>query len=81
MKYEKLTIDNFDMIVKRLPMETAKEALRQIREEECYAIINRGILWYNTLTEEQKTELLSWYDEWKDVTETFVKPKRPEWIR
>lgn len=81
MKYQKLTIDNFALVVKCLPKETAKEALRQIREKECYSIINRGILWYNTLTEEQKAELLAWYDEWKDVTETFVKPKRPEWIK
>lgn len=57
------------------------EELRQQREEECFSIINRGALWYNTLTEEQLTELQTWYKAWLDVTETKIVPKKPIWIK
>ena len=56
------------------------EVFRTKREEECFLIINRGQLWYNTLTEEQLAELQTWYKDWLDVTETKVIPQKPSWI-
>lgn len=60
--------------------EQEKKQLRRLRESECFKIVNRGILWYNTLTEEQKQELDAWYHQWLDVTETLVIPENLEWI-
>lgn len=57
------------------------EDLRQQREVECFSIINRGALWYNTLTEEQLADLQNWYKAWLDVTETRVIPVKPSWIK
>ena len=54
--------------------------LRRRREAECFPIINRGQLWYDTLTEEQKVELKEWYIAWLDVTDTLVVPNKPDWI-
>ena len=63
--------------------------LRHRRENECFEFINRGVLWYNTLTEDQRLELDKWYKEWLDVTDRYVEgidieaiiPKKPEWIK
>lgn len=54
-----------------LTKEEVLDLLRTRREEECFLIINRGILWYNTLTDEQKLELDKWYKEWLDITDTY----------
>lgn len=57
-----------------IPKLTQKEILdilRSRRESECFQIINRGVLWYNTLTEEQRLELDKWYKEWLDITDTY----------
>lgn len=54
--------------------------LRRRREIECFPIINRGQLWYETLTEKQKTELKNWYSAWLNVTETLIIPDKPEWL-
>ena len=54
--------------------------LRSQREKVCFSYINRGYLWYNRLTEEQKGDLDTWYQAWLDVTETKVVPKAPEWL-
>ena len=54
--------------------------LRRRREAECFPIINRGQLWYDTLNEEQKAELKEWYIAWLDVTDTLVIPNKPNWI-
>lgn len=76
----RISVDDFDSIVQSLPAEKAKDALRQLREKECYPIINRGTLWYNLLSESQKVELKEWYQAWLDITETLVKPKKPNWL-
>ena len=60
--------------------EKQKRQLRRLRESECFKVINRGILWYNTLTEDQKKELDTWYHQWLDVTETLTVPEVPTWI-
>ena len=58
-----------------------KATLRSTREKECFHVVNRGKAWYDTLTAEQEDELKQWYKEWLDVTETKVKPTKPEWLR
>ena len=56
------------------------DELRRRREFECFPIINRGQLWYDTLTEEQKAELKEWYIAWLDVTDTLIIPNKPNWL-
>ena len=55
--------------------------LRARRERECFSIINRGQLWYNNLTAEQKLEVEKWYEQWLNVTDTKFIPDRPEWLK
>lgn len=57
------------------------EDLRSIRETECFSYINRGSLWYDSLTETQKQEIKAWYDAWLNVTETRTVPDRPAWLK
>ena len=75
-----------------IPKPTTEDVLNDLRtrrENECFTIINRGVLWYNTLTEEQRLELDKWYKEWLDVTDKYVEgidietiiPKKPEWLK
>lgn len=54
--------------------------LRIRREEECFPVINRGQLWYDTLDNIQKEELRFWYQDWLDVTETKIIPEKPLWL-
>lgn len=67
-------------IYKPYTEEEFKNNLRAKRETECFPIINRGQLWYDTLTEAQKAELKEWYIAWLDVTDTLVVPNKPDWI-
>lgn len=53
---------------------------RQLRENVCYPIVNRGKLWYDHLTLAQQTELNDWYEAWLDVTETHIIPDTPAWV-
>lgn len=57
------------------------DSLRKQREAECFPIINRGQLWYDTLTTEQRTELQLFYRAWLDVTETKIIPTKPSWLK
>ena len=61
--------------------DTLVSSLREVREKKCFAIINRGSLWYEALTEEQVKELREWYQAWLDVTVTLRVPKTPSWLR
>lgn len=61
-------------------IENPKEFFREQRETVCFPIINRGKLWYDTLTFEQLGELKSWYWKWLNVTETLEIPIMPEWL-
>lgn len=54
--------------------------LRERREAECFSIINRGQLWYDSLTPQQRAELQQWYDAWLEVTETLQPPETPDWL-
>ena len=57
------------------------EDLRMRREYECFPFVNRGSLWYDTLTADQKAEFQEWYQAWLNVTETLVAPIKPEWLK
>lgn len=63
-----------------LEKEQIIEDLRYLRAEKCFSIINRGQLWYNTLTPSQHKELEEWYHKWLDVTDTLIEPATPLWI-
>ena len=63
-----------------LEQEQLKEAFRQRREKECFAVINRGQLWYESITLPQLLELRAWYKAWLNVTETMVVPEKPSWL-
>lgn len=67
-------------LTKEQKLEREKQRLRQLREKECFVYINRGELWYNRLTSEEKIELDMWYQEWLNVTETFIIPTKPLWL-
>lgn len=54
--------------------------LRLRREDLCYNIINRGTAWYNSLTQSQYDELIKWYNEWLNVTDTLIEPTTPAWL-
>ncbi len=64
-----------------LQTEEENEQLRVERDAECFSVINRGWLWYDTLTEKQTKELRKWYKDWLDVTETRKKPDKPSWLK
>ena len=61
--------------------EQIKANIRANREEKCFPIINRGQLWYDTLTEQQHNELAVWYRAWLDATETMVEPDDLDWVK
>lgn len=64
-----------------LQEEEENKQLRIERDAECFSVINRGWLWYDTLTEKQTKELRKWYKDWLDVTDTRKKPDRPSWLK
>ncbi len=54
--------------------------IRKRRETECFIYINRGSLWYDTLSEVQKLELKNWYQDWLDAPSTKSIPAKPSWL-
>ena len=54
--------------------------LRIQRAKNCFPYINRGALWYESLTDEQREELKLWYRKWLDVTESKIAPDTPTWL-
>ena len=75
-----------DMVVsmvagEEIVLELTIEDFRYMREVQCFPVINRGILWYERLSTEQKEELNIWYQAWLDVTETKLIPVAPEWLK
>ena len=60
--------------------EATVERLRERRKRECFPVINRGQLWYDLLTDQERSELTAWYSAWLDVTETLEPPDMPEWL-
>ena len=62
-------------------IEAKKAYIRQLRTTECFSYINRGQLWYDMLTAEQKEELKEWYISWLDAPATLTIPEPPEWLK
>lgn len=60
--------------------ETELLNIRTKREIECFPFINRGALWYELLTTEQKEELKVWYQAWLDAPTTNLIPDKPSWL-
>lgn len=60
--------------------EEIKAEYRIRREKECFAVVNRGQLWYEGITLQQMVELRRWYKAWLNVTETMVVPEKPAWL-
>ena len=56
------------------------DKIRQIRRELCFPVINRGKLWYDSLTAEQRAELQVWYQSWLNAPNTGITPQTPSWI-
>lgn len=54
--------------------------LRVKRVPYCFDIINRGQVWYNTLTNQQKNELQTWYQDWLDAPNKLKEPKQLNWL-
>lgn len=54
--------------------------IRHKRETECFVIINRGQLWYDSLTAEQRNELTIWYKDWLNAPTTKIIPIKPKWL-
>lgn len=64
-------------------MEDKQQKLIELRKERdrvCFSIVNRGQVWYDGLTYEQRIELMEWYRAWLNVTETLKTPPMPEWL-
>ena len=82
--------DVFKLVGGKLVRDTEKEEadqleaelaiLRERREKECFSVVNRGWIWYSSLTLAQWRELRTWYLAWLNVTETKEIPERPSWI-
>lgn len=66
--------------ISTLDLEAKKNEIRQRREKECYAVINRGQLWYEDISLPHLVELRQWYKAWRDAPATLVIPERPEWL-
>ena len=63
-----------------LTEEEIKNKIRQQREQECFSVINRGQLWYESLNEQAKKELKEWYDKWLEAPKTFEIPVKLIWL-
>lgn len=61
-------------------LELQRDDLRKRREAECFPVINRGWIWYSSLTLSQWRELRTWYLAWLNVTSTLTVPNRPTWL-
>ena len=57
------------------------DGLRAQRAAQCFPIVNRGALWYDKLTDEQKTELSAWYEAWLDAPQTGSAPDPLDWVK
>ena len=61
-------------------LQFRQDELRMLREKECFSVINRGWIWYSSLTLSQWRELRNWYLAWLNVTKTMTIPDRPSWV-
>lgn len=61
-------------------LEKEKDILRLRRTIDCFSIINRGKLWYDSLSQQQLLELQAWYQAWLSVTDSLIVPDKPDWL-
>lgn len=73
-------INNHLVLNNDYEIEDVRRRYRIKRERECFSIINRGQLWYEMLTADQRNDLKIWYKAWLDVTETLEMPNKPSWL-
>ena len=54
-----------------------------IRNErkKAFKLIDKSVLWYESLKPKEKTELDKWYKAWLDAPVTMVIPEKPEWLQ
>lgn len=64
----------------QIERESIQNELREQRQIECFSIIDRSKFWYDSLTQEQMSELYEWYEAWLNVTETLQIPEKPDWL-
>ena len=76
-----LTMNDFNAMVelKERNLKGAQNGLRTLRQSECFKYVDRAA-WYDGLSAEEKQKAQAWRKEWKDVTETFIKPTRPDFV-
>lgn len=55
--------------------------IRERREIECFSIMNRGIAWWEPLSDTQKQELRQWYQAWLNAPATLQIPTKPSWLQ
>ncbi|MBO5395025.1 MAG: hypothetical protein J6A28_03910 [Clostridia bacterium] len=67
-------------VIKENDKQSLEEILRYERSEQCFPIINRGKLWYDSLSSAQLQELTSWYQAWLDAPATKIMPSKPKWL-
>lgn len=71
----------YDVILQEAVAHEEKlRAIREKREVECFSVVNRGGIWYDTLTEQEKSDLMEWYQAWLEAPETLIIPEKPTWI-
>lgn len=80
--YSESEMKSEDYLSKKLiyEKETSLVFIRTRRESECFSIINRGTLWHDKLSTQQKSELSEWYEAWLDAPQTGSAPDRPAWL-
>ena len=61
-------------------VDTAKNILRQIREQECFSKTDRPI-WYKKLSSYEQIEVDNWHGKWLEVTDTFEIPEKPYGVK
>lgn len=76
-----VTSNNRPISVENNPtLEELMMMFRGRREKECFRVVNRGMVWYETLSDIQKKELKDWYIKWLNVTDTKIIPDKPKWL-
>ena len=64
----------------QLNIQKEKQAIRIRRKIECFSIIDRSKLWYDSLTIQQYNQLMSWYQAWLNAPQTGIIPEKPQWL-
>lgn len=71
---------NFEELTETSTVEETREVIRTKRAS-CFDVVNRGLIWYETITPDQKAELIGWYQAWLDAPQTLIIPEKPTWLK